>query len=205
MEEIINFHGNCIYKIQTNYNLNQDEKKAINSLTLNPLTPKPSATFISTDKQILNNLVFENLKTLFKDYINHYVKDILQLNHELKLTNSWLTLNRLNSSHFPHDHPNVLFSLCFYPQIESGDIVFESIPPHISNFNFHYNIIKINEFNSRKFKINLSKGDLIIFPGWLKHYSTPNMSQTNRIMIGSNYFLTGDLGTTQNTTNLNLG
>ena len=52
--------------------------------------------------------------------------------------------------------------------------------------------------NSCRLYIDIKENDLIIFPGWLQHGTTPNLSDSSRIMIGANYFLKGSIGDENN-------
>ncbi len=36
-------------------------------------------------------------------------------------------------------------------------------------------------------------GDVVIFPGWVQHFTTPNESDKPRLMIGANYWLKGEM------------
>ena len=41
----------------------------------------------------------------------------------------------------------------------------------------------------------MKTGDVVIFPGWILHGTTPNKSDMDRIVIGANYFINGTVGT----------
>ena len=55
-------------------------------------------------------------------------------------------------------------------------------------------IKKYNEHNSSQWTIQPQQGDVVIFPGDLRHGTTPNEHDENRIVFGANYFLTGKVG-----------
>ena len=55
-----------------------------------------------------------------------------------------------------------------------------------------------------EFIFPLTANDLVIFPGWIPHQGTPNNSNVDRVMIGANYFLTGNLGSDSGKDFLNL-
>ena len=89
-----------------------------------------------------------------------------------------------------------IFSVCYYPKAESGDLVLQS--PNSKNtfekdycFGFSYN--DYNTWNSSNWCIPVLSGDIVIFPGAVSHYTTPNESDTPRLMIGANYWLKGDM------------
>ncbi len=70
--------------------------------------------------------------------------------------------------------------------------------------NLQLNIINKNLFNSSNVSFKLSFKDLIIFPGWLAHYGHSNPYNTDRIMVGANYFISGNRGSPENINELNL-
>ena len=51
-----------------------------------------------------------------------------------------------------------------------------------------------NIFNSRTYNAKVKTGDIIIFPGWCEHQALPNEDDAPRIILGTNYFVTGTLG-----------
>lgn len=198
---LYNLKGYPIFKNKLGYILNSKEKKEIDLLEFQPNT----SNFISKDRYVLDNPNLNNLSNFFDQNVKVYLENILQIDNKLKRTNSWVTLNKFESHHPIHAHPNVFLSVCFYPQIESGDLMFCFEKSIIQEgYFFHYNIKKSNIYNEHNFTIPLSSNDLIIFPGIIPHKSTPNKSHIDRIMIGANYFLSGDLGTSENVSKLKL-
>ena len=53
---------------------------------------------------------------------------------------------------------------------------------------------KFNLWNSDTWFFPVKTGDLVMFPGWINHKSLPNESDEDRIIIGTNYFITGKFG-----------
>ena len=197
MEQIENFQGNCLYRDNTNYLLSQDEKNYISSLKYYS-NNRDNTNLVSQNTFVLNNPLCNNLSSFFDSYANHYIKNVLELDHQLKRLNSWATINKKNGYHHAHHHANTFISVCFYPQIKNGGIIFESYQDPIrSKTNFRLNIINDNRFNSKNFSFNLSSQDLIIFPGWVSHYGRPNLSDSDRVMIGCNYSISGNIGSSE--------
>ena len=63
---------------------------------------------------------------------------------------------------------------------------------------YSYDILQNNIFNSRTYNASVKTGDIIIFPGWLEHQALPNEDESPRIILGTNYFVTGKLGRYEN-------
>ena len=40
----------------------------------------------------------------------------------------------------------------------------------------------------------MKTGDIVIFPGWCEHQALPNEDDAPRIILGTNYFVTGTFG-----------
>ena len=72
-------------------------------------------------------------------------------------------------------------------------------------FYFSYEKKKPNIFNSHLTDIKVKTGDLVIFPGWVDHKSLPNQSDEERVIIGTNYFVTGKLGKHENKDYIEIG
>jgi uncharacterized protein (TIGR02466 family) len=204
MEEVINFHGNPIYKTNINYFLSDKEKQYISTLDYRNANDTGNNNFISINVNILNSNLCNNLASLFNSYTDYYIKNILEIDHKLKRLNSWVTINKKEGFHLLHYHPNTFISICFYPQIEKGGISFYNKPPIESNTNLSFNKTQINVFNSDFYSMKLSSRDLLIFPGWLQHAGEINNSDVDRIMIGANYFISDKLGTPESVDELHL-
>ena len=52
---------------------------------------------------------------------------------------------------------------------------------------------QFNEWSATNWSIPVMSGDVVIFPGWVHHSTTPNESDESRLMIGANYWLRGNM------------
>ena len=190
--------GSGIYHSSSKINLNK-EKRILANLEYGRLGGDDLSNLISKNRYILKDPRLSNIKMVFDEHVQYYLNNVLGINNEVKELNSWVTINKQNDYHHSHTHPNVFISLCYYPQVESGELVFRFPKSSIQNiFNLNYNIIKFTPFNSSQLHISLKTNDIVIFPGDLEHSSTPNKLNTDRVMIGANYFLKGVLGSDDN-------
>tara|TARA_R110000803_G_C11844805_1_gene305065 strand:- start:48 stop:665 length:618 start_codon:yes stop_codon:yes gene_type:complete len=189
--QIYNFQGHPILHFNSKFKLNGDEEKSINNLEWieNVNNYKTKHNFI------LNKKEFSRVKQMFDNSLDYYIKEVLGLGNKVDLKNSWATLNKQNQQHHEHCHKNVLFSINYYPQVEDGGICFTFRRSILEKgYNFEYNVIENNKFNSSRNIVNLKDGDVVIFPAWLFHESTPNTSNKERYMFGANYFIKGEIG-----------
>tara|TARA_R110000787_G_C13240517_1_gene428258 strand:+ start:8 stop:622 length:615 start_codon:yes stop_codon:yes gene_type:complete len=197
------FQGLPIYHSDTNYLLKNKEKQYLDSLSY--YNSKPNNRYITKDTYILNNSNLLNLKKLFNQHIEFYLKEILQIKNQLKLTQSWVTINKQNQKHHTHYHRNCFLSIVFYPQVKSGSLFFSSNRCMLQQgYDFAFENIKPNMYNSFEIKFKPTPSSLFIFPGWVSHGTTKNKSNIDRVMIGANYFFKGTLGKKENYNELSL-
>jgi|18_taG_2_1085343.scaffolds.fasta_scaffold01101_6 uncharacterized protein (TIGR02466 family) len=154
-----------------------------------------SSVKISKDNHIFRLNKFSEIKKLFDNKAKQYRDDVLEVSDTIFNTISWITINKQGSSHAEHIHRNCLFSMLYYAQCDAGDlrIVLERSRLE-EGYLFHYTITKNNIFNSGSWSFPLRSGDMIIFPGHLRHSTTPNTMERDRIVFASNYFLGGKMG-----------
>jgi len=202
MFDIIPFAGLPIAKIKSSYQLNQAELNYFNSVPLDILNDTVQMTLKA---EVLEN---QNIKQ-FKDYLlsigKKYRDEVLGIKNDVYITHSWLTKNSKGSYHNRHAHPNILFSMVYYINATSGDLLFnlhKSILCQI--FNFDYDIKNHNGYNSTEWHLPISTGDIVIFPGDLVHSTTPNEADENRIALGVNFFIRGEIGKNDNYARINI-
>jgi len=63
-----------------------------------------------------------------------------------------------------------------------------------NEFVFDVPVIQWNEYNSREWAVDISKGDLLIFPSNLKHQISKNTSNNDRYSIAGNILPHGKIG-----------
>ena len=138
----------------------------------------------------------DQVKKIIETHAYYYRDNIMGCTNELELVNSWLTVNHKGSAHSAHSHPHTIFSVCYYPRAESGQLVIIS-PDGKNSFQHDYKLgfqnTHYNEFNASDWSIPVMSGDVVIFPGYLTHFGTPNEHDKPRLMIGANYWLRGDM------------
>ena len=82
-----------------------------------------------------------------------------------------------------------------YVQANSGDLQIKMPISRIQEgYNLSYKVLQQNIFNSRTINLSVKTGDIVIFPGWCEHQALPNEDDAPRIILGTNYFVTGTFG-----------
>jgi uncharacterized protein (TIGR02466 family) len=160
--------------------------------------------FISNNRHILDLPVFVELKRTLVDSLNHFVKNIMQLDTEFYITNSWSTRNPPGTRHSEHYHAHSIFSGIYYVDVEDGDIIFSANSQFSRDYKFRYNVTQYNPLNSNIFKLSPKPGMLIIFPSWVNHQVTENKENKDRRIIGFNAFVKGRFGNDEDITLLDI-
>jgi uncharacterized protein (TIGR02466 family) len=206
--EIVSFTACPIFHSGTNFRLTDDELHILtNESGGTRLSDGPArqGVHISENHTVLNTPGLERVQRFMLQTGQHFVKNTLEIDNEFYLTQTWFTRNDKNSTHHPHTHPNSILAMVYYPQCESGDIVLSveqnNMFPH---FDFNWKINRYNNFNAKSWTFKVQTGDVIMFPGYVTHLTTPNESDTPRYALGANFFTRGTFGTYENTDLLEL-
>jgi len=203
MSSIFKLHALPVYQKSNNFVLTETERKKI--LSLDFVKDGYEGVNISNNSFILEDPDLVRIKDFLNDAFAWFKDNVLEINNDFRLTQSWATINKMFSYHHKHNHPNSMFSIVYYAEVESGDLMLDFPYGRIQErFNFSYDVKNWNEFNSHSWRFKLNTGDILIFPSWLDHYSTPNQADSDRIIIGANYFITGTVGNTENVDLINL-
>ena len=194
--DIIPFHALPIYKESTDFVLTDEEKSVIvNGEFRKALSKQGNA--ISKSAEILEDEKLHRLKTHILTVFNDYVVNHLQIENQFYLTQSWTAINHKGDAHHSHIHPNTVFSCVYYVQASSGDLQIKMPVSRIQEgYNISYKVKQKNVFNSRTINLSVKTGDIIIFPmtGVNIKSGLPNEDDTPRIILGTNYFVTGTFG-----------
>jgi len=197
MSSIFKLHALPVCHTPSEFKLTNNERDKI--LSLEYVKDGYEGVNISNNSFILEDIELSRIKTFLNESFLWFKDNVLEIKNDFRLTQSWATVNKMFSYHHKHNHPNSMFSIVYYAEIESGDLMLDFPYSRIQErFNFSYDVKNWNEFNSNSWKFKLSTGDVLIFPSWLDHYSTPNQVDSDRIIIGANYFITGNVGDTEN-------
>ena len=192
--ELIPFHGLPIYKESSDLILNKDEMDVIVGGEFRQALSK-QGNAISKSAEVLEDEKLLRLKTHILTVFNDYVVNHLQIENQFYLTQSWTAINHKGDAHHSHIHPNTVFSCVYYVQANSGDLQIKMPVSRIQEgYNLSYNVIQQNIFNSRTINLSVKTGDIVIFPGWCEHQALPNQDDSPRIILGTNYFVTGSFG-----------
>ena len=185
--------------------LSEDDKNVIrNYKNYNPRYP--NGAYISSTYSLFTDYNLSSLEKKFNKCIETYVKEVLEVSLEFKLTGSWCTKNEKGTHHHWHNHPNNLLSAVAYFDDEAGEELLSGISFKINGLNeifkslqlsyYNYNnnpVNNYNKFNAETWDIRPDSNSVIIMPAHLEHRSLPNHTSA-RYCVGANYFIKGLFG-----------
>src|SRR5210317_2194704 len=197
--EIANFFPIPIGRVKLQRELNQKEINQIENLKKYSRINLDSNRG-SIDNNILDNVIFSDLKRMLLKHLNEYLKNVADPDRDIQLyiTNSWINWNDNGTGHHPHHHPNSLISGVLYIDTDELDTITFLKPGnnHIfGNIEGFSNGVP-TKWLSDNWTIPAIKNNLLIFPSVLKHkvLPRPNTCKRTRISISFNSWFSGILG-----------
>lgn len=159
-----------------------------------------NAIRLSKESNLLSNYTeLDRIKHLLLNCFNDYVDNILEIENQFYMCNSWCTIQKKGDFHPSHTHPNAIFSAVYYAKSDKSILKFSTIKSKIQeSFYFEYKIKKHNIFNSSGWRLQVNSGDVVIFPGDLNHESLILKDEQERIIIACSFFARGVFGRNNN-------
>lgn len=108
---------------------------------------------------------------LLKTHIDYIILDVLpdKDKNSLVVSNGWFHQYNKLDYYWWHNHPESRWSIIYYLELHKDGPVTE-----FENF-----------FGGTIFP-NVKEGDMLIFPGWVKHRSPPNLGKTRKTILSFN-------------------
>jgi hypothetical protein len=122
----------------------------------------------------LFDVFYEELKIIYETFGDpeNYPNKIANINY------AWFQEQKDGMFHFPHTHGNVgLSAVCFVEYDEKYHTSTQFLSPYLNPSKGH---------NEEYFEKNISSGSLLVFPSNIIHYTYPNNSEKNRIILAFN-------------------
>lgn len=153
---------------------------------------KAKQNSVSESSNVLDDL--KELSNIIDKYVDDFVETTLEIRQKVNRIASWSAISKKGEMHHNHSHPGTFLSAVFYAKCDTGNLVMTRPRSMLQDgFNFSYDVKKYNAYNCTRWELPLKSGDLVIFPGWLNHESAETQDN-ERIIVGANYFLSGQLG-----------
>lgn len=110
------------------------------------------------------------------------------LSGELDLTKSWFSINRKHSYHGIHHHCPDLWSGVYYLQAEQEDATISFLNNNMISTSWPYKSQKsqMNDYTSSEKTCKVSGGMMLLFPSYLYHHVSQQLTDRERITIAFN-------------------
>lgn len=124
--------------------------------------------------------------------VQEYILNVFQScgwkteNQNIRITEMWAIINKRDNFNVLHTHPNCYLSAAYYVKAPKKCGRFQVENPNIAKKHSYPEINVRNELNSEGAAIDISEGDLLIFPAYLPHKVGKNESDEDRIVISFN-------------------
>lgn len=166
-------------------------KKFIDSSEeLSSLEKNGGVSTYETDNQLHNIEILEKLNDLVLLHCKMYWR-VLEVDERLspRIDQCWSNIHKSKSFTLQHSHSLMPMVAAFYlrAELNSGDLILTNPAEYsITNIPFSQSI-------ERKIEtaIKIKTGDLIIFPGYIRHKTGENFSTSDRIVISYNIGYSG--------------
>ena len=199
---IIGIFPTPIYSSKLNRPLSEEELSFIDKTKEDVFLNEGNTT--SNDNNVLENIVFKNLKDDLYLRVKDYFDKIISSSNNITpyITQSWLNYTETNQYHHKHTHSNSLVSGVFYINCQEEY-------DRIKFFNEKYKAIVLdvenyNLYNSETWWLPVKTGDIILFPSSLTHMVETKQGNNTRISLAFNVFVKGNIGNEKNLTYLKL-
>lgn len=171
--------------------LNHDVSSLIASISddLHPIKGQTNNT------HLLDLPQFQSLRNEILPLLNSFMRDILRIDGDTHITQSWANRNEPGQSHHEHSHPNSFVSAVFYLQAPEGS----SITFHRSTNNNTYTMMPAklegdNGYTSPTIEMPVETNDFIMFPSYLIHSVGPNAFEVDRWSLALNCVTSNVIG-----------
>jgi uncharacterized protein (TIGR02466 family) len=163
-----------------------------------------SSHYISDNKYVLNLPQYEDLKQWITARTTEFVRDVLNVESDALITQSWVNRNSPGEFTHLHPHPNSIVSGVFYMDVPDGNalIMFHKQEAGGTGYfilepgKYNKDTNRDHTYSSRTYKLNVTAGDLVLFPSWLLHSVPTNTTKFERWCMAFNSMIPFSIGMT---------
>jgi len=169
----------------------KDMKKEMESIKNFEYAPNGPNNEKTKDHYILNRPELKNINDFIKENLKYFLDEVLLVEDNLIVTQSWINRNEKGMSHPSHKHPNSMVSGVFYfNNTDSSPITFTKF----DDWGISFNHKDKDSPDLRTAALVADSGVLALFPSSLSHYVPINTSDEARISLSFNTFAKDFLG-----------
>ena len=175
--------------------------------------------FIQNLKMVKNqsNLISENLYIFdlpelasvaqaVQEALDVYARDVMGIDHQLYVTQSWSLINNPTIGMHGHSHSNSLVSGSLYYCDMPDPVAAMVFDRHrgYQQLELSPNQARRNIYNTPMNVVQPERGEIVLFSSGLQHYVENNASAEPRYSIAFNSFIRGKLGNLRDVSELEL-
>jgi uncharacterized protein (TIGR02466 family) len=159
------------------------------------------------NEQLFGRKEFSDVKNEAKKHVDRFMREVLKYDYDDSFfACSWFNINEPGSHHHRHYHPNSIISGVIFitNPPNSGHLLFNS--PHQRDIILEQKKGSVDTpFSSGIFSPRQEVGCITLFPSWLEHAVSKNLSDENRLTIAFNVFVKGHIGSSHTLTYCEVG
>ena len=151
---------------------------------------------ISEELYLFNRPELKSIKVAVHEALATYAQEVMGVQHDLEVTQSWALMNPPGVGMHAHTHSNSLVSgsLYYAPMPDPpGNMIFERTNGY-RQIELAVNEGKQNVYNTPRNAVVPKHGDLVLFSSSILHFVEVNQSQQDRYSIAFNSFVRGKIG-----------
>lgn len=188
MIEPVNLFGNYILKVKYDFSWNQLESKVNEIFNQEITNHHPEVE--NGNSTLLARIEEPHLWSELQDYMKfisstmpHVAEYYDLLPAGVRVMNSWFNCHRPGGRSLQHEHGTVDIVFSSYPKFPKNGGRIEFKDP----LEYHWHgYPKKNDRNMYWKAVDIEEGDILIFPGWIKHRTEINNSDQNRYVLTVN-------------------
>jgi len=181
-----------IYRADISDSITDKHVEYIQNLEMN----RNQSNLISKNLYIFEEPELIEIKNVVQEALDFYAAEVMGINQQLYVTQSWSLINNPGVGMHTHSHSN---------SVVSGSLYYCEMPVPIAGMIFDrhrtYQQIDLTPSSEKRSIYNTSmnliapkKGEVILFSSSLQHNVEPNTSSQDRYSIAFNAFIKGKLG-----------
>jgi uncharacterized protein (TIGR02466 family) len=106
--------------------------------------------------------------------------------HAVHVTGCWANVSTKGASHGIHSHPNNFLSGVYYVQTQTGADTINFHDPRPQTSILRPPVTELTAHNTDQVVVRVRNGTLLLFPSYLPHSVSPNVSEAERISVSFN-------------------
>ena len=123
-----------------------------------------------------------------EEHASNFAKEFINPNKQV-IDNMWVSINGYKDCNMPHNHPDTDIAGVFYIKTPKDCGWLTMQHPALDVLNYYVidrKIAKYNNYKSSLWNLKPSAHTLYLFPAWVMHYVSQNLSRKKRISISFN-------------------